>query len=215
MPRLAPHKERMFSKTSVFCYLTGMNIEQIQRLHRKHATSDTAYDFIYIHCQAVADIARQLINSNNLKVDEELIQTGALLHDIGAYKFIDADGNFDSEYICHGVEGYKILKAEGLPETLCRIAERHTGVGLTKEHIVESNLPLPHRDLIAETLEEELIMYADKYHSKPPRFNSFESYRVHAQRFGKDNVLKFEAFAKKFGVPNLQPLSKKYGHPIA
>lgn len=191
-----------------------MNREQIEQLHQKYATSETAYNFIYTHCQAVADIAAQLIESRGLNVDKELVRTGALLHDIGGYKFIGADGNFDPHYICHGVEGYTILQQEGLPENLCRIAERHTGVGLTKEHIIESHLPLPHRDLVAETLEEELIMYADKYHSKPPRFNSYESYRAHAQKFGESNALKFENFAKKFGIPNLKPLSEKYGHPI-
>lgn len=191
-----------------------MTLEQIQALHYKYAASDIAYDLIFVHCQAVADIAEQLIDSNNIDIDKDLVRTGALLHDIGGYKFIDKDGEFFGEYICHGIEGCAILKQENAPEELCRIAERHTGVGLTKEHIIESNLPLPHRDLVAETLEEQLIMYADKFHSKPPRFNSYENYKEHAREFGEENVTKFEAFADKFGIPDLEPLSKKYNHAI-
>jgi hypothetical protein len=45
---------------------------------------------------------------------------------------------------------------------------------------------LPEQDFTAESLEERLVMYADKFHSKPPRFNSFAQYVAHAAKFGQE-----------------------------
>ena len=63
---------------------------------------------------------------------------------------------------------------------------------------------------MAETVEERLVMYADKFHSKNPKFNSFESYRKIALKFGEENAQKFDNFAKEFGVPNLDKLANNY-----
>lgn len=187
----------------------------IKKLHEKYAPSPLTLDMVWTHCQIVAEIAEQLIDSNHLVADRELVRVGALLHDIGAYKFIDAEGVFDEKhYIQHGVEGCGILNHEQLDEHLARIAERHTGVGLTKEHILTTNLPLLPKDYIAESLEERLVMYADKFHSKPPHFNAYESYMAHARKFGEENAKKFEAFAQEFGIPDLKELSQKYNQPI-
>jgi uncharacterized protein len=75
---------------------------------------------------------------------------------------------------------------------------------------------LPVDDYLAETDEELLIMYADKFHSKttPPYFNSFEWYKQGVAKFGADKVIKLENMAKKFGVPDLKPLSEKYGYEV-
>ena len=192
-----------------------MEIFQIESLHRKYAPSPQVFETVFTHCHIVWEIAGQLIRVKNLKVQEELVMSGALLHDIGAYTFIDVENHFDEKrYIRHGIEGYKILKEEGLPEELCRIAERHTGVGITKRQIINRNLPLPLKDYTAETIEEQLIMYADKFHSKNPQFNSFDWYRAYTQRFGEDTVKKFEEFSHIFGIPELESLSIKYRQPI-
>jgi uncharacterized protein len=118
------------------------------------------------HCRIVCDISLQLIENSNLKVDRELVQTGALLHDIGVYPLFESDGSLrkDANYITHGMEGERILKEESMPEVIWRFASHHTGVGLTKEDIVNQKLPLPASDYLAETDEELLIMYADKFH---------------------------------------------------
>lgn len=192
--------------------------ETIFELHRQYAPSDTAFELVYEHCQIVWEIAQKLIAANDLHVDRDLVRAGALLHDIGAYPLYGHTDDFakPSNYITHGVEGEKILKAEGLPEALWRICSHHTGVGLTKHDIAEQNLPLPHEDFVAETDEELLVMYADKFHSKsvPPHFNSFDWYRVAVGKFGPDKHGTFDAMAEKFGKPNLAPLSEKYGFAI-
>ena len=85
---------------------------------------------------------------------------GALLHDIGRFKY--PPGTKDA--ILHGVEGGKILRELGY-EIYARICERHIGVGITKEDILAQGLPLPLKDYVPETKEEIIIAYADNLDS--------------------------------------------------
>lgn len=190
----------------------------IQELHHKYAPSQAVYDLVYTHCEIIWAIAKQCIQNKSLTVDTELVRAGCLLHDIGVYPLFTAAGKLRPgvAYITHGTEGEAILRAEGLPEAVCRFASHHTGVGLTKDDIIAQQLPLPAADYLAETDEERLIMYADKFHSKtsPPHFNSYEWYRQDIARFGADKVTKFDALAKQFGVPDLTALSQRYGYAI-
>ena len=96
------------------------------------------------------------------------------------------------------------------------VCSHHTGVGLTKQDVIDQKHPLPVADYLAETDEELLIMYADKFHSKttPPYLNSFEWYRQNISQFGPDKVAKFEAMAQKFGAPELESLGIRYGYEI-
>ena len=184
---------------------------EIKNLHRYYAPSQTAFDIIFSHCQIIWQICSQIIADKALELNIDLVKSGALLHDIGAYKLIDEKGIFDEpNYIKHGIIGYNILKEKGYSEDLCRIAKCHTGLGLTKDYITKSNLPLPVDNYMAETVEERLVMYADKFHSKNPKFNSFESYRTTALKFGEENAQKFDNFAKEFGIPNLDNLTNNY-----
>ena len=193
-----------------------MNISEIKTLHQKHAPSPEVFESVFSHCQIVCEIAEELISKSDIQCDVELVKSGALIHDIGVYKLTDKEGVEDRKnYIRHGIEGYKILKDEGFPESLCRIAERHTGVGISRDQIFANNLPLPPKDYIAETIEEKLVMYADKFHSKnPDNFNSFESYRTFVRRHGEESVKKFEELAILFGKPDIEAFSRKYNQPI-
>ena len=158
----------------------------------------------------MADIAAQLLVARPQPgLDAELVHVGCLLHDIGVYRLAA-----DEAYIRHGVLGEAILRAEDLPEALCLIPSHHTGVGLTRRAIIARNLPLPHQDYLADTPEEALVMYADKFHSKsnPPHFNTFNTYRAYVAQFDPENPTKFDALADQFGHPDLAPLAAKYGH---
>lgn len=189
--------------------------KELVQLHYKYAASDIVRELIYTHSQIVGEIALLINKDKNLNIDPNFIHAAALIHDIGAYEFIDADETFNTSlYICHGITGYKILKNEKFDETLCRIAKRHTGVGITKEDIIKNNLPLPLKDYIAETVEERLIMYADKFHSKNSCFNSFTSYSNYISQFGKHKVLQFQQLSEEFGIPNLKKLAEKYSIPL-
>lgn len=191
--------------------------EQILTLHKKYAPTEAAFQSVYTHCQIVAEIAANLLEKKPQNVNAKLVEAGCLLHDIGVYKLYRPDGVKDrSAYISHGLIGYDILKSEGIDEKLCRIASHHTGVGLTKEDIIKSGLDLPHEDFLADNLEEELAMYADKFHSKKdsPRFNSFESYKKTVREFGDEKEEQFIAMAEKFGLPDLDSLSQKWHQPV-
>lgn len=186
-------------------------VKTIKRLHFKYAPNKKTFLLVFTHCQIVKEISEQLIKENNLIIHKGLVVAGSLLHDIGVYKLMNKRGVFDeSNYIRHGVEGYRILSQEGFPEELCLIAERHTGVGISKNEVIRQKLSLPVRDYLALTLEEKIIMYADKFHSKSSHLNSFNTYSLYIKRFGQSKVKKFQSLARLFGVPNLELLAKKY-----
>lgn len=186
-------------------------LDQIKDLHKKYSKSKIAYNIVFTHCKIVGEIAEQMIKTKQLSIDLDFIQVASLVHDIGAYIFINADGTINKkDYIRHGVEGAIILKEAGFDEAFIRIAERHTGVGLYKEDVINDKLPLPVRDYLAETQEERLIMYADKFHSKDPCFNTFSWYSSYVSRFGEKKVQGFKTLSNEFGIPNLSYLIKKY-----
>ena len=193
-------------------------IVDIESLHHKYAPTEEVFELVWTHSCIVRDIALQLARGSRTPVDIELVQVGCLLHDIGVYPLFDGNG-FEvnpREYITHGIRGEEILKDEGFPEALYRFASHHTGAGITKDQIIASNLPLPHKDFLAETPEEELVMYADKFHSKtnPPHFNSYDFYADYVTRFGEEATKNFVALGTKFGKPDLAPLIAAYGHSL-
>lgn len=188
--------------------------QQIEQLHRRHAPDEAAYDLIFTHCQIVWEIAQSIITEKQLVVDIELVRAGCFLHDIGTYALYQDNGFNEGSYITHGILGYELLQNEGYGEALCRIASHHTGVGLSKEDIQHQGLPLPHEDFLAESLEEKLVMYADKFHSKHPRFNSFEGYRDTLAQFGAEKVAYFAELAEVFGVPDVASLAQQYNQAV-
>lgn len=191
-------------------------IEEINELHRKHAPSKEALDSVLTHCQIVSIIALQIADDNQ-NVDTQLVEVGALLHDIGVYKLYNgSEVDKSLNYITHGLRGYELLKEEGYDEVICRFALLHTGVGITAEDVKQQNLPLPERDYVAETAEERIVMYADKFHSKsaPPTFNSPEWFREHLEKFGADKISSFDELVDEFGIPDLKPLMARYGQNI-
>ena len=186
---------------------------EIELLHKKHAPSQEVFDEVWQHCQIVQEIAVKIIGSNNLtNIHRKLVEAGCLLHDLGVYRLYDSIGQIDDKnYIRHGVLGYEMLKEEGFSEILCRFASHHTGVGLTAQEIEENNLPLPKEDMLADTEEERIVMYADKFHSKLPSiFNSSDWYKQHLRRFGNHKVRVFEQMIADLGEPDIKSLAESY-----
>lgn len=190
---------------------------EILALHEKHAPTAEARDSVYTHCVIVCGIAEQLHARTGLGGDLELVRAGCLLHDVGVYRLYDDAGVLDhAHYIRHGILGEELLLEEGLPGAICRFAAHHTGVGLTREDVLRQELPLPPRDYLAETAEERLVMYADKFHSKstPPTLLTGDAYAASVRRFGEDKVAAFEAMRATFGEPDLTPFADAYGHRV-
>lgn len=193
-------------------------VTEIEQLHRTYAPHGAAFELVYTHCLVVRDIARQLLERYEGEIDLELVEAGCLLHDIGVYRMYGADGEIDHKnYIRHGILGDELLREIGADARLVRIASHHTGVGLTKEEIVEQKLPLPEADYLAESIEERLIMYADKFHSKtnPPSLLTADRFRRKIAQFGTGKAEAFDAMVAEFGEPDLEVLAAKYGTEIA
>ena len=125
-------------------------------------------DILLRHSKAVAQKALAIADAHpELHLDRQFIIEAAMVHDIGIIKTDAPDIQcFGAEpYIRHGVMGAEMMRAEGFP-LHARVCERHTGAGLSLKEIEEQHLPLPHEDLLPETLEEKAICYADKFFSK-------------------------------------------------
>ena len=106
------------------------------------------------HCRAVATVAvriAQEIVRQGYDVDIDLVQAGALLHDIG---------RGITHSIDHGVAGVIIAQSFGLAPSLIRIIERHIGSGITSQEA--QRLELPVKDYLPTSLEEKIVTYADK-----------------------------------------------------
>ena len=191
--------------------------QEILALHEKHAPTAPALDVVYTHCLIVCGIAEQLHARAGAGLDLALVRAGSLLHDIGVYRLYDDAGELDHRsYIRHGLLGYQLLREEGLSEEVCRFASHHTGMGLTRDDVIRQRLPLPPADYLAETGEEELVMYADKFHSKtsPPTLLTADAYAASVRRFGEDKVAAFESLRTRFGDPDLAPFASAYGHRV-
>ncbi len=162
------------------------------------------YHVLLTHSQKVADMAMRIADKHpELNLDRQFVYEAAMLHDIGIVK-TDAPSIHclgTEHYLRHGVLGAEILREEGLPQH-ARVAERHTGTGLTAKSIVEQELPLPPMDLTPETLEEQLICYADKFYSKThlEREKTYEQARHSLLRFGEDGLAVFDRWYDLFGV---------------
>lgn len=136
-----------------------------------------------------------------LHIDREFVCEAAMLHDIGV-RWCNAPSIscYGTEpYIRHGVIGAELLRREGW-ERHARVAERHTGTGLTREQIERQQLPLPVADYVPEAIEEQLVCYADKFYSKsnPERERTVMEAAQSLEKFGRDGVEKFLGWAKLF-----------------
>lgn len=142
-----------------------MNINEIFNNYYKN--NPQLLSRVATHSECVARKALECLHKNNIEADYIFVWEAALLHDIGVVRCdapsIDCLGSLP--YICHGIEGRKMLDNLGL-QRHALVCERHTGSGLTIEDIINQNLPLPHRDMCPVTIEEKAICYADKFFSK-------------------------------------------------
>ena len=151
------------------------------------------------HSESVARRALQIASQHpELNIDTDFVREAAMLHDVGIIR-VDAPSiecHGTEPYIRHGVCGAELLRSEGIDERYARICERHTGAGLSKREIEAQDLPLPHRDFLPETLEEQVICYADKFFSKThlDREKTVEKAERSIAKFGDEGLERFKDF---------------------
>ena len=103
------------------------------------------------HCLKVADKAVEIAQRTGVRLDLELVGRGAFFHDLGKAKSHDLD---------HGKIGAELGIALGLPEALTDIMEKHIRGGMTEAEAKELKLPV--KDYTLNSLEEKIIIYADR-----------------------------------------------------
>ncbi|MDR2085686.1 MAG: HDIG domain-containing protein [Dysgonamonadaceae bacterium] len=160
------------------------------------------YNILFTHSLAVADRALEIANMHpELNFNKAFLYEAAMVHDIGIFLTdapqIHCFGKF--RYICHGYLGAEIMRKEGF-EKHAPVCERHTGSGLTKEDIIQNQLPLPHRDMLPVSPEEKLICFADKFYSKShlERVKTVEQVRKSLSKYGDESVERFNEMLKFF-----------------
>ncbi len=171
-------------------------------IHKYYADQPELEALLIRHSRQVAGRALTIALAHpEWSVDLQFLYEAAMLHDIGIIK-TDADGILckgTAPYICHGQLGAEMLREEGL-ERHARVAERHTGTGLTAKQIEECHLPLPIKDFVPETLEEKIICYADKFYSKssPEIEKTPEKALKSLMKFGEEGVQVFTSWIEMF-----------------
>lgn len=218
----------LLSKFWPVFFLEKMNAIDI--IYHFYPTDTPLRRLLLLHSQCVADKALSILDNYNryfeshpekksqqISVDRKLVYDGAMLHDIGICR-CDAKGILcegAEPYICHGTIGAQMLRnyiaeleeseknfLEVNVEVCARICERHTGAGLTRQNILDQQLPIsPACDLLPETPEEKLVCLADKFFSKSgdsSQEKTFDRVRKSMQKFGEDSVCRFEELCSFF-----------------
>ena len=154
------------------------------------------------HSRSVADKALWIADNHpELSLDRDFLYEAAMLHDIGIF-LTNAEGIYcfgDKPYICHGYLGADLVRSEGYSRHAL-VCERHTGAGLSLEDIVKQDLPVPHRDMLPVSLEEQVICFADKFYSKThlEQEKSVEKARKSLKRYGEAGLQRFDHWCELF-----------------
>ena len=177
-------------------------MDYISLLYKYYTEDDDLRRLLLKHSRQVADRCLLIASRHpELQLDTNFLEEAAMLHDIGV-RWCYAPGIYcygDEHYIRHGLIGARLLRREGY-ERHARVCERHTGTGITREQIVRQQLPLPLGDYVPETLEEQIVCYADKFYSKskPDRVLTVGQAAQSLARFGEEGVATFLGWARLF-----------------
>ena len=154
------------------------------------------------HSRSVADKALWIADRHpELNRDRAFLEEAALLHDIGIF-LTDAPSIHclgKEPYIRHGYLGADLMRKEGYPRHAL-VCERHTGAGLSLKEIEEQNLPVPHRDMLPISIEEQVICFADKFFSKsrPGHEKSVDKILKNLSQYGEEGVERFRNWCEMF-----------------
>jgi len=164
-----------------------------------------AFSILVEHGKQVAEKALVAAGQvSHLEPDLDFIFKAAMLHDIGILE-TNSPGfgcRGKQPYICHGILGRKMLETIGMPK-YGLTCERHVGVGISADDVSRFNLPLPPRDMLPVTIEEQIICYADKFFSKNSNGKKAEEKTVSnivndLKRYGPDKVARFQSWVEMF-----------------
>ena len=193
----------LFSRLSLYWSQKREIMDYNEILDKYYPADNECRRILLKHSRMVADLALEMAGRHpELELDVAFVEEAAMLHDIGVFMTSAPDIGCvgDAPYICHGFLGAELLRKEGFPRH-ARVCERHTGTGLTKERIAAAGWPLPAQDMLPETLEEQLVCFADKFFSKvkylhKPR--TFEQVVESMARISPESADKVKEWAQLF-----------------
>lgn len=174
-------------------------------MHKYYYPDSKTYHYLVTHSRAVAKKALEVAaRVKHLNPDMKFIEEAALLHDIAIFKVnapkIGCIGPM--EYVTHGYLGREMLEAEGYPKHGL-VCERHVGVGISAADVEEFKLPLPGRDMLPVSIEEQIICYADKFFSKHPTKltdeHDIDKVRKIVSKYGVEQLARFNGWHEMFG----------------
>ena len=163
-------------------------MDYLSIINKYYPENDELRQLLVKHSRQVADRCLQIAKKHKeLPVDVQFLEEAAMLHDIGICR-CDAPSihcHGTEPYLRHGVLGGEMLRQEGF-ERHARVCERHTGTGLPGYE--------------PETLEEQIVCYADKFYSKsaPDHVRSVLETAQSLEKFGHEGVKKFLAWSERF-----------------
>lgn len=142
------------------------------------------------HCKTVASLAVEIaerIRENGKEVDIRLVETGALLHDLGRCR---------THGISHAVEGFGLARELGLDPRLAEIIKRHIGAGVSEEEAEE--IGLPSDDYFPRSLEEKIVAHADNLVRGTRRITIEERItRMRRKQIGEEVIQRVEKLAEE------------------
>ena len=171
-------------------------------IQKYYPIESEVYKILVEHSRCVAYKAVQIGCLHlELELDLPFVEEAAMLHDIGAFLCYapEIGCHGEAEYICHGYLGAELLRDEGYPRHAL-VCERHTGTGLSVEMIERHNLPLPHRDMRPQSIEEQVICFADKFFSKTKlgKEKTVSQVMQSMAKYGMASVLQFQKWCEIF-----------------
>lgn len=163
---------------------------------------EKAFNVLFAHGTQVAEKALQVAERlSDRKPNLQFIREASILHDVGVLMTRSEDWgcNGNAPYIQHGVLGREILEQKGFSDH-AKVCESHVGAGISIDDIQKNNLPLPLRDMLPETLEEEIICYADKFFSKNGKNGEkpLEQVLKNVAAYGQESLTRFQQWVERF-----------------
>ncbi|HME54789.1 MAG TPA: HDIG domain-containing protein [Candidatus Lokiarchaeia archaeon] len=141
------------------------------------------------HCIVVKEIALDIVKQIKQRnpqadIDADVVEAGALLHDIGRTK---------SHGVDHGYRGYMLMREASIDERVARCALVHVLGGFDKEDI-KHEFPAEARDeikisLMPKNIEEKIVCLADKNAEGTTQVTTKKRFSRWFKKYGKSSFL--------------------------
>ncbi len=194
-------------RKSFFIFQAMKHIDYFAIIHKYIPPGSALYRVYIPHATLVTAKALSIAKRLQLSADRQrFIEEASMLHDIGIVEvapYATETNETRRPYLCHAPLGREILEREGLTRHAL-VAERHVGLGISREDILEQQLPLPPRDMLAQSIEEKIICWADLFFSKSPHVlwneKSVADVRKNVARYGERQLGIFSSWLEEFGT---------------